>query len=136
MTSNKGENMITRRAFINSIIAIFSVPAILWWLYVGRRDEKMSNNEKSIMVGSELPSGISFIGSAILINNGQQPRAFEAKCTHLGCKLKTAEADSLVCQCHGSKFDLAGVPTQGPARDPLLEMEIRKDKNGNYLIVQ
>ena len=134
MISAKGVKKITRREFLNSLLALLSVPALLWWLYVGRRNKKMKKGEKPIMLGNELPAGISFIGSAVLINNGIQARAFEAKCTHLGCRIHASEGDALVCQCHGSRFDLSGSPLKGPAKAPLKEMEIIKDKQGNYLI--
>ncbi|TGG94494.1 MAG: Rieske (2Fe-2S) protein [Aphanocapsa feldmannii 277cV] len=39
-------------------------------------------------------------------------------CTHQSCVVERQE-DALVCPCHGSRFDLTGQPTRGPARRPL-----------------
>ena len=134
MKSYTENNKIDRRKFINYLLAILSAPAILWWLYVGRRNEKIRGGEKRIFVGKELPNGVNFIGSAILVNINQEARAYYAKCTHLGCQIKKLEGDILVCQCHGSRFDLSGKPTKGPAIKSLRELHISKDNSGNYSI--
>ncbi|MEM8750747.1 MAG: ubiquinol-cytochrome c reductase iron-sulfur subunit [Pseudomonadota bacterium] len=41
-----------------------------------------------------------------------------ANCTHLGCiptKVETSGLDGWICPCHGSKFDVTGRVTKGPA---------------------
>ena len=46
--------------------------------------------------------------------------AVSAKCTHLGCQLRLNTAErSWDCPCHGSRFDLDGRMTHGPAVDDL-----------------
>ncbi|HEX9122064.1 MAG TPA: Rieske 2Fe-2S domain-containing protein [Actinomycetota bacterium] len=50
--------------------------------------------------------------------------AFGDECTHEGCWLSDGElddaADTVVCACHGSAFDLrSGEPIEGPAEDPV-----------------
>lgn len=130
----KNKIRITRREFLNSLLAILSVPAILWWLHVGRRNEKIRAHQDKIFIGEELPAGISFIGPAIIINNGSVPKAFEAKCTHLGCRISETKGEELLCQCHGSRFDENGRAVKGPAKKALHKMEIVRDKDGYYLI--
>ena len=134
MNSYKENKKIDRRKFINYLLAILSAPAILWWLYVGRRNEGIWGGKERIFVGKELPNGVNFIGTAILVNKDQKARAYDAKCTHLGCQIKKLEGDVMVCQCHGSRFDLNGKPTKGPAMKSLRELTISKDNSGNYLI--
>ena len=46
-------------------------------------------------------------------------RAFIAICSHQGCNISGVEDDRIICPCHGSRFDLDGAPTEGPAKRPL-----------------
>ncbi len=39
-------------------------------------------------------------------------------CSHQGCAV-SKRRDELVCPCHGSRFDLRGAVTNGPATEPL-----------------
>jgi Rieske Fe-S protein len=58
-------------------------------------------------------------------------RAFDARCTHLGCVVGVQpDAKDLVCVCHGAVFDpRTGVPRIGPATAPLrpVPVEVRDD---------
>jgi len=52
------------------------------------------------------------------------------ECTHEGCLLSEGEvdesADTVVCACHGSAFDLrSGEPVEGPAQDPVPTYTVR-----------
>lgn len=52
------------------------------------------------------------------------------ECTHEGCSLSDGEideaADTIVCPCHGSAFDLRdGEPVEGPAEDPVPVFAVR-----------
>ncbi len=52
------------------------------------------------------------------------------ECTHEGCLLSEGElddvADTVVCPCHGSAFDLRnGEPVEGPAEDPVPVYQVR-----------
>lgn len=52
-------------------------------------------------------------------------RAFDARCTHRGCKLDfNAPGLEFVCPCHGSKFGVEGQVLTGPARMPLSAFEV------------
>jgi 3-phenylpropionate/trans-cinnamate dioxygenase ferredoxin subunit len=56
--------------------------------------------------------------------------AFADECTHEGCSLSEGEldeeADTVVCPCHGSAFDLrSGEPVEGPAEDPVPVYQVR-----------
>ncbi len=46
-----------------------------------------------------------------------------ALCTHRRCTVKAA-GDAIACPCHGSRFDLNGVVTQGPAKRTLPRLGI------------
>ena len=56
--------------------------------------------------------------------------AFADECTHAGCWLSEGgldeAADTVVCSCHGSAFDLrSGEPVDGPAPDPIAIYPVR-----------
>ncbi len=44
--------------------------------------------------------------------------ALSLVCTHLGCTVES-KPEGFVCPCHGSRFDLQGKVTRGPAGNPL-----------------
>ena len=55
--------------------------------------------------------------------------AVQARCTHAGCPFfeeASLEDGTIVCNCHGSEFDLAsGEVVRGPAEDPLRTFPVR-----------
>jgi Rieske Fe-S protein len=53
-------------------------------------------------------------------------RAFGAVCTHRGCVLSRIEDGEGVCDCHGSRFDVAdGAVLHGPATRALPRVPVR-----------
>lgn len=51
-------------------------------------------------------------------------RVFDARCTHMGCRLRWNAAErSFDCHCHGSRFDVRGEVLNGPALHPLRPLE-------------
>lgn len=61
--------------------------------------------------------------------------AMSAVCTHLGCITRPASGDGgIACPCHGSKFDLEGNVTHGPAPHPLPWLEVKADAAGNLTV--
>ncbi|MCC7263462.1 MAG: Rieske (2Fe-2S) protein [Candidatus Latescibacteria bacterium] len=46
--------------------------------------------------------------------------AISSTCTHNGCEVKLPDAKGVIsCPCHGSKFDVTGKVTKGPAKKNL-----------------
>lgn len=91
----------------------------------------------TIVATSEVPVG----GSAVRIVEDRkvivtQPttgefKAFSAICTHSGCTVKGVEEGSILCVCHGSRFDpSSGAVVQGPAQAPLSTIPVTV-KNGD-----
>lgn len=58
--------------------------------------------------------------------------ALYAMCTHKQCPLDV-DVTGFTCHCHGSTFDLQGMVTNGPARDPLQSLPVTTGKN-EYII--
>ncbi len=60
--------------------------------------------------------------------------ALSATCTHLGCRTSyQADSSAIFCPCHGSRFDLTGAVTDGPAPRPLPRLQLVVDRG--YLVV-
>jgi Rieske Fe-S protein len=55
-------------------------------------------------------------------------RGLSAVCPHDGCLVSEVTDASIVCPCHGSRFDLDGAVTRGPARGPLAARPVRVDR--------
>jgi len=55
--------------------------------------------------------------------------AVEGRCTHAGCAFHedaSLEAGTIVCNCHGSEFDLrSGAVRRGPADEPIRTYPVR-----------
>ncbi len=127
---------ITRREFFATLIPVLSIPAMLWWMFTGKREMNNSGNGRTITIAKNLPAGISFHQGIILVKESDNIKAFDGKCTHLGCRINKFEGNELVCRCHGSRFDLSGKAVTGPAIDPLKELIIKEDIINDKLIIQ
>lgn len=70
----------------------------------------------------------------IVVSDGRKLRTFLAVCTHEGCPLGWNSTQRLIrCPCHGSAFDTAGRVVEGPARDPLTELETVVENGGVWI---
>jgi cytochrome b6-f complex iron-sulfur subunit len=61
--------------------------------------------------------------------------ALSAVCTHLGCITRyVADESAIACPCHGSRYDLSGNVTHGPASSPLPPLRVELTKDGKLVI--
>ncbi|MGV9244120.1 Rieske 2Fe-2S domain-containing protein [Streptomyces sp. NPDC003710] len=60
-------------------------------------------------------------------------KAYSTICTHAGCAINKLSGTTLVCPCHGSRFDaVTGKVVQAPATEPLPELSVEV-KNGRIV---
>jgi len=72
---------------------------------------------------------------AFVIGGANGIYALSAVCTHLGCITRYKSDESVIaCPCHGSRFDLEGNVTHGPAPRPLPWLDVSQDANGNLVV--
>ena len=101
----------------------------------------------NVIVSVDSSSPISKTGTAALVNfsNGSvlvdHPstnvfNALSSICTHQGCQINGYDSGSnqFVCPCHGSRFDVNGQVTQGPAGTPL--QKYQTSISGTQLIIK
>ena len=61
----------------------------------------------------------------VLSSKEGQLKAFNARCTHLGCVVKYRESShDFFCECHSSQFDTNGKNIAGPATKPLQQLKV------------
>lgn len=87
--------------------------------------EVLFEQESRFRIGrpDQVPQGTVLVlpeQKAYVVHTEQGLIAMSATCTHLGC-LTQYERDNnrIFCPCHGSRYDVAGRVTNGPAPKPL-----------------
>ncbi|RPI17081.1 MAG: Rieske (2Fe-2S) protein [Ignavibacteriae bacterium] len=133
------EGKISRRSFLSSIVTVWGAILTLPFIYgivdylsppgkkfTSFRNKLQNKVEVTSIPLSELPENSSkFIkidDEPVLVirKDGMNIIAFSAICTHLDCLVgyRKNEKD-IICNCHGSTFNLDGMPQEGPAKEPL-----------------
>ena len=136
MAAGNKKTVITRREFFAYMVPYTAVPLLIWWMLTGRKEIKRARKGKEIVIQAGIPSGISFQQGLILIREGEKIKAFEARCTHLGCSINQSDGKELVCRCHGSRFDMGGNAISGPAIKPLKALKVIEDAVTGNLKIQ
>lgn len=138
------EKKITRRSFLSSIVSIWGILLTLPFIYsiieylrppgkkfISYRNKQNDVTKNTSILLSELPENSSkFIkidDEEVLIirQSGMNIIAFSALCSHLDCIVGYRKNENdIICNCHGSSFNLDGMPHQGPAREPLTKYKV------------
>jgi len=123
-----------RRFFFKSALAGITVAMIAVWdkmLFTNNRIHSL----KSITLTFNPNKKINFAGNYIIIKNDDTIRVFSSRCTHLGCKINESRENQILCPCHGSTYNIQGIPTKGPAIKPLEEKDFVIDKEKNIITI-
>ncbi len=127
---------ISRRKFVQRGGLVLLIPVLYAW-YEVVKTEKLKSEPTRIRINEySITQGLSFHDRVIIHRENDKMRVFEAKCTHLGCKINQEIEGAMVCACHGSRFDQNGNPINGPAVKPLKELQFRHDKLNEVLIIE
>jgi len=119
MEVHENSNFTRRKA-----IALFGWLSLLplagiWYSMVNRKQVR-EDQEISKLLLKDIPEGFSYHHDYLIRRKSGAIEVYSTKCTHLGCQLKLAENDRLICPCHGSEFNPEkGNALKGPAEKPL-----------------
>jgi Rieske Fe-S protein len=85
----------------------------------------------------QLPSqgGVVLAQRAVVLTRdaGGAVHGFSAICTHLGCTVDSVQNGTIMCPCHGSRFNAdTGAVVMGPATRPLPAVSVAVHGNGVY----
>ncbi|MGB9697390.1 MAG: ubiquinol-cytochrome c reductase iron-sulfur subunit [Ignavibacteria bacterium] len=67
----------------------------------------------------DIPTGVTFYEDLISVKYNENLKIFSSKCSHLGCRINNFNGTNFKCFCHGSEFNIEGIPVLGPAKLPL-----------------
>ena len=70
---------------------------------------------------------------AVLLHTENGFSALSLVCTHLGCTVEQ-KTDGFTCPCHGSRFNLDGKVTHGPAVKPLTSLRIEMTQDNKLIL--
>jgi cytochrome b6-f complex iron-sulfur subunit len=70
---------------------------------------------------------------AVLARDAQGLYAMTTTCPHQGCDVSPS-GNTLICPCHGSRFDSNGAVLNGPASSPLAHFAVSVDAGGNITV--
>lgn len=113
-----------RRKFIKLLYAGLFAALILVWNKLTQKHIK-AQEAKARVLPLNINKPVSLHNNYIILNKDGKTRVYSSHCTHLGCKIHEFRNGKLICPCHGSEYNLEGVPTKGPAFKPLQEFEAK-----------
>lgn len=99
------------------------------WLHAGDLAQLADDIPLPVTLRIARPDGASEVVDrrvVYLVKSGDQVRALDSTCTHLGCRTKfNADTMQIECPCHGGIYDVEGRVIGGPPPAPLATMAIR-----------
>lgn len=126
----------SRRVFLKTGLASLGAAALWMMNHIARQAESIPENlESTTTVPWNAAQGVHFYEGMIVVNGPGEVAVFSSGCPHLGCRVNRTEGTELVCPCHGSRFDLSGRATRGPAGRRLRALPFTLDRTGGVLRV-
>jgi cytochrome b6-f complex iron-sulfur subunit len=133
-------NEPTRRCFLKVIAAAAIVPTTFACSSASSGGSPVAFGTVTAGTVSALSVGSlnAVSGTPVCIGrDAQGVYAMTLTCTHEGCDMGTqgsVSSSGIVCDCHGSKFDVDGNVTQGPATTALQHYAVTADATGTLTI--
>jgi cytochrome b6-f complex iron-sulfur subunit len=127
-------NKISRKYFLRYLAWMVTLPFAFLAGHAIERHNQLAGN-KILRISSQLNNGINFLEDCILIKSADDLLILTSRCTHLGCRISSAENGELVCPCHGSRFDLNGSVVKGPASSSLKPLDYMIDKESGEIVI-
>jgi Rieske Fe-S protein len=126
---------LSRRTAIRALGWLLAAPMPVVFASMVNRYSRLARESRRVEVPPPAADGVSFVDEVVVCRSGGSVRVFSARCTHLGCRISSAEGDLLVCPCHGSRFRHDGSVAAGPAFRTLEPLPWTADPRTGTLIV-
>jgi len=135
MKSILPSNKLSRKEFIRISWMIVLISFFWIWHRLVKQQESTTPGIEEIKLPGHLPQGFTFSGNVIAVKDAENILFLSSRCTHLGCQIRSAENNELVCPCHGSRFGMDGRNLMGPATLPLAKLTYRiEQKTGRFIV--
>jgi cytochrome b6-f complex iron-sulfur subunit len=129
---------VTRRDFLKIVSsAVLTIAGLLGlgglFRFLDTQTELSPQTDFNLGLTDKYPLGSRTVlpdVPALLVHSQAGFSALSLVCTHLGCTVES-HADGFACPCHGSRFDLQGSVTRGPAGKPLNSLRTAITSDGN-----
>jgi Rieske Fe-S protein len=126
-------NLFTRRRNVLVGAGIGLTATVLAACTGNKSTAEPSNSSAAPAPGAALTKTADVpVGSGVIVDDivVTQPtagkfEAFSSVCTHAGCNVSEVADGLITCPCHGSKFNLDGTVSHGPAKSPLESKSIK-----------
>ena len=140
MPSNT-DPQLSRRDFLSltwkSLLAISGFLSLAGLLrFLGYRSDPAPQTVFDLGPAENYASGSSTLipeAQAMLLHPGNSFYALSLVCPHLGCQIE-AVGDGFTCPCHGSQFSRDGRLVSGPAQNPLRQLRVEQNEQGNLIL--
>ena len=82
-------------------------------------------------------NGLALHGPFAVWRDGEAVGAVSLRCPHLGCLVRRDDTDgTLVCPCHGSRYDARGRLLRGPSQHDLTPLTLTRQPATETLSVE
>lgn len=140
-TQKKNSNNISRRDLLGlawkSLLGLASVFGFVgFWRFLSYQPNPARSVKYDLGPLSGLPADKIIKvpeAQAVLIPTNEGHRAFSLICPHLGCIIENNE-QGFICPCHGSRFDMNGAVTKGPANRSLYSLQLQITEDGHLIL--
>jgi nitrite reductase/ring-hydroxylating ferredoxin subunit len=128
---------MSRRAAISELVRAVAVAgSAVVGLLALRAARPTSARREPLRVAANEVTAPRIVDDVLLVPRSDgRVRAWSRRCPHLGCQVALdVDARAVSCPCHGSRFDLEGRRTAGPARADLSELAVTVAADGSLRV--
>ncbi|MBN2637619.1 MAG: Rieske (2Fe-2S) protein [Bacteroidales bacterium] len=129
------ENKHTRRNFLKIAGGLIGLSAVGMWAELTKNQIDLLN-KKTVTFPFNPNREISFTDEFIIKNSEGKVITYSAHCTHMGCIINKEINGKLICPCHGSEYNLNGIPVKGPAYKPLEKFKTTLSTDQKQVIIE
>ncbi len=123
-TSPARGNALSRRSALRQGLALLSLPLLARCAAEPPRTPPLKIALSELEGGARVRALVGSVPVEVRLEQGL-PRARSLLCTHQGCEVSWEPGrQRYSCPCHEALFDAEGIPIEGPAHEPLREVQV------------